>query len=213
MDFQEIKDNARKELEKALAEKEEIIKQLQQKLDGIERFKIGNIVIGRGDNYLIVGEPKIVGSYLNLPIRHHVYPQYSLKSVSMNFSGVIDNLKIPVGEMDNAQVVTIKEFFAMKKDNLRELFEDDHKNIKRKIKQLEDEIKQKKKNIKLYQESDKEYSEADFDGTYDEFVEKYLKSDDIAKYVYSVNAEDYIDRGQIDIDFTTPVFCTNPHYV
>ena len=52
MDFEEIKNKARKDLEKAIAEKEVLIQQLKTNFDNLDKFKIGNIIVNtqeRGD--------------------------------------------------------------------------------------------------------------------------------------------------------------------
>lgn len=124
MNFEEIKNKAREDLEKAIAEKEVLIQQLKTNFDNLDKFKIGNIIVNtqnKGDligDYtylLIVGEPITTCEYVRIPIRHHVRPHITEKYCPLNMSGAVDIVKIPLSKLEKVKSSLLKKCSTNKK--------------------------------------------------------------------------------------------------
>ena len=201
MDFEELKKEAKEKLEKALEKQKHIVELLQTDFDNLDKLKKGSVISSR-DNYIIVGDPIIEGIDVIVPVRHHVYPQIDTKHISMNFSGVIDYLKIPIEKLPDIKCRTLKEYFFDNKEEIRKKLTDSNDNstnsikrFKRLIEQNEEQIKSFKRNIEQLENSQKDFESFSFDDNFESFVDKYIDSDDIKNYIFSVKESDYKGRG------------------
>ena len=197
MNFEEIKNKAREDLEKAIAEKEVLIQQLKTNFDNLDKFKIGNIIVNtqdRGDfmnDYtylLIVGEPIITCEYVRIPIRHHIRPHITEKYCSLNMSGAVDIVKIPISKLEKVKVITPKEMFNEQKDNLKCSLDDRLKMCKQKIERCKQQIESAKSTIETYEGVVKTIKGFDFENNFDNYVETYLGSNDFKYYAYQTKA-------------------------
>lgn len=197
MDFEEIKNKARKDIEKAIAEKEVLIQQLKTNFDNLDKFKIGNIIVNTQDEgdsigdytyLLIVGEPIIICEYVRIPIRHHVRPHITEKYCSLDMSGAVDIVKIPLSKLEKVKVITPKEMFNEQKNNLKCSLDDRLKTCKQKIERCKQHIKSAEATIDTYEGVVKTIIGFDFEDSFDNYVETYFSSNDFKYYAYQTNA-------------------------
>ena len=190
MDFEELKQKAKAELESAIKKQEELIKKLEIDFNSIDKFKVGNIVVKpRGefkgviyyDYYLIADTPLVEGEMLKIPIRHHIKLRMDATRCDMNMSGVIDLLEIPISDLESTTVITLKEMFIREKSNLKAEFtatiDSSHHNIEK----YQREIEKLQGYIKHSEDYIAESEAYDFDASFDSAVDKYLTSESFQK--------------------------------
>lgn len=187
MDFEELKQNAKKELEDAIQKQEELIKSLQRSFDVINKFDKGNVIIdSSGDYLLIVDTPVIVKEYLRVPIRHHIKPIIDADRCELNMSGCIDFVEISLTKMSSVEVISVREMFEKERLKLKDEFELKIKSSKQYIEKCQRVIEEKQKDIKYAEENIKKRESFDFDNNFEKIVDNYLESKQFSDDAYSL---------------------------
>lgn len=205
MDFKELKNKRKKELEKVIAEKEKaiaeknkLIESLQQDFDDFDKFQRGKFIVrecsGSYTYYLIVGEPVLNYDSIKIPIRHHIYPHiFAGKCVSMNFSGVVDYVQVYLDKIPEVDVIDARDIFYREKENLKSSFNSSIDRCKKEIERETSNIEESKKRIKSLQNEIKGLEKVDFDRDFDGFVDNYIKNTfNNSEYVFSKKNNEYL---------------------
>ena len=190
MNFEQLKQKAKDELIKVIREKSALIERLQADFDNLDKFKIGNVIEDDSRYFLIVGDPRVDGEYLKIPIRHNVYPIIRIVDCSMNMSGAIDLVKIPIAKTTEVKIMTVKEMFNSNKTKLKENISSKIRNNKERIEMCQKKIQDAIAEINALEKTLKETEEFDFDANFDSYIDKYLESEDYKKYVLNTHQSD-----------------------
>lgn len=190
MNFEELKAEARKELEDAIQEKEELIKKLSDNLDSISKFDKGNVIVGnRGEYYLIVDTPVIVQEKLRVPIRHNVYPIMDVNRCSLNMSGCVDVVEMPLSKMNSVEVISVQEVFNRERSKLLEKFQYSINDSKKYIERIKRVIEEKQNDINRSEEYIKKAEAYDFNGNFESSVNTYTESERFSKDVFDIPSD------------------------
>lgn len=178
MNFEELKAKARKELEDAIQEKEELIKKLSDNLDDISKFDKRNVIVGNhGEYYLIVDTPVIIKEKLRVPIRHNVYPIMDVDRCSLNMSGCVDIVELPLSKMNSIEVISVQEIFNRERSKLLDKFQYSINDSKKYIERIKRVIEEKQNDINRSEEYIKKAEAYDFNGNFESCVVDYLESE------------------------------------
>ena len=187
MNFEELKAKAKKELEDAIQEKEELIKNLSDNLDGISKFDKGNIIVGNySEYYLIVDTPVIVKENLRIPIRHNVYPIMYGNRYSLNMSGCVDVVELPITKMNSVEVISVRELFNRERSKLFEKFQCSINDSKKHIEKFKKVIEEKQNDINRLEEYIKKAEAYDFNGNFESSVNSYTESEQFSKDAFDM---------------------------
>ena len=207
--FGQMKAQRKKDLEKAIAEKNKLIESLQKDFDDLDKFKPGKLIVRKyklqdfafcssGDYtyYLIVGDPVLNYDSIKVPIRHHIYPQTFMgKSVSMNFSGVVDYVEIYLDKIPEVEVIDVRDMFYREKERLKSSLNGTTDRCKREIERENRNIEESKRRIKVLQDEIKEFENVDFDRDFDSLVDDYINNTfNNSEYVFSKKNNEYLSN-------------------
>jgi glutaredoxin 2 len=177
MNFEELKQKAKKELEEAIQKQKELIKKLSENLDDINKFDKGNVIVGsQGEYYIIVDIPVVVKEHLRVPIRHNVYPIMDASRCLLNMSGCVDIVEIPLSKIKSVEVISVRDVFNRERSKLIEIFQANINDSKRYISKIQRVIKEKQNDIKRSEEYVKKAEAYDFNGNFESAIDNYLKS-------------------------------------
>lgn len=189
-----MKAQRKKALEKAIDERNKLIESLQKDFDDFDKFQPGKLIVSEYNTYyLIVGEPVLNYDSIKVPIRHHIYPRIFMgKSVSMNFSGVIDYVQIYLDKIPEVEVIDVRDMFYREREKLKSDFSGIIEGCKNEIKREVNHIEESKKRIKLLQDEIKEIEGVDFDKVFDSLVDNYINNTfNNSEYVFSKKNNEY----------------------
>ena len=192
--FKQMKDQRKKALEKAIDEKNKLIESLQKDFDDFDKFQPGKLIVSKYNTYyLIVGEPVLNYDSIKVPIRHHIYPEiFNGKSVSMNFSGVIDYVQIYLDKIPEAEVIDVRDMFYREREKLKSEFGGIIAGCKNEIKREVNRIEESNKRINILQDEIKEIEGVDFDKVFDSLVDNYINNAfNNSEYVFSKKHNEY----------------------
>ena len=177
MNFEELKQKAKKELEDAIQKQEELIKKLSDNLDNINKFDKGNVIVGpRSEYYLIVDIPVIVKEQLRIPIRHNVYPIMDASRCKLNMSGCVDIVEIPLAKISSVEVINVRDVFNRERSKLIETFQANINDSKKYIDRIQRVIEEKQNDIKQSEAYIKKAEAYDFNGNFENAVNNYLEN-------------------------------------
>ena len=103
-------------------------------------------------------------------------------------SGAVDIVKIPISKLYKVKVITPKEMFDEQKDNLKCSLDDRLKTCQQQIERCKQQIESAKSTIETYEGVVKTIIGFDFEGSFDNYVETYLSSNDFKYYAYQTKA-------------------------
>ena len=192
--FKQMKDQRKKALEKAIDEKNKLIESLQKDFDDFDKFQPGKLIVSKYNTYyLIVGEPVLNYDSIKVTIRHHIYPEiFNGKSVSMNFSGVIDYVQIYLDKIPEAEVIDVRDMFYREREKLKSEFGGIIVGYKNEIKREVNHIEESNKRINILQDEIKEIEGVDFDKVFDSLVDNYINNAfNNSEYVFSKKNNEY----------------------
>lgn len=201
MDFNELKEKRRKELDKAIKEKEELISLLERKFDDLDKFKVGSVIVtDKGAYYLIVDEPVLCSDCLRVPIRHHVYAECKFNNtIGLNMSGVIDCVDIYLDKIPEVKVISVKEVFERDRDKVISSFKEKGEYYDRELERITDDIEKLKLRYEKVALDKRVYNSIDIESKFDRMVDEYLDGD-FKEAAFPKYKRDYRDyKGLIDI--------------
>ena len=197
--FSNLKEKARESLEKAIKEKEQLIKQLKKEFDSLDRFKPGNFIVS-GKGYcladtrgylLIVGDPIFEGTDALIPVRHHIKINVTPQGFHMNMSGVIDMARVSISEMDKVTVIGLRDVLVIERNNLEQQIEDASKSIDSQILECQNTIEKKKETLNRLWKQRQEYENFSFWSNFKKFMEDYENSEEFKNYAFNNDKKDY----------------------
>lgn len=185
--MKDLKSVAIEKLEIAKKKQQEIIDKQNTIIRNYDRLKIGNIIncnIEEGWSYnhinndgtttlLIAAHVYVTDDEFIIPVRHHIYPIINENTISLNMSGVIDLLSVPIDKIDNLNVMNVYDYLHGFKSNFFEMWKQKIEDKKEQILKNEHEIERLKKNIKQNKEWIDNYENA-IDTNIDSFISNYI---------------------------------------